>query len=293
MKMYACHLALSVAILAPMASNASVVVQWGADIGMTGGSYALNLNGNTTNPSQLDLTSPALGAPTTNGGSYYPNNTNDRSPVFFYTGVATVGEIDARLFNNTAPTTSEMRIGMRDLDDGIAGSAVQGSQIIMWTQDGYDYGTGPSHGFLNGGDTNSVTLTSMTATFTGTNSSVDFYWVIRLGSDFYATGGNALNEGTELTDPSAALWFEYDPLTDITDLSNQGSAVVLSSFDNLTAVGMLLDFDASSTGSTIYVLPEMTEFQATGVIPEPSTYAGIIGLVGLMYVIRRRKATKA
>lgn len=277
----------------PFALSGVTIVQWGADANMTGGTFGLNLSAAST-PTQLDLSDPAMPDPVTNGGSYYPNNTNSRSPVFFFTQDVEAGAADTRVINGSPPANSEMRLGMRDTD-GSDGYHAKGSMIAVWTKDGYNYPSGPSHGFLNGGDANPVTLTSLSVNpFTGNggaSESYPFYWVIRLGSTWYANDAGPVSSAGDLADPSAVDWFEFDPLTDFTDLSNSGSAGPLSNFDNLTAAGMMLTFDHTSTG-TIYLLPETTRFQVDGtVVPEPRTTALLLGATGVLaaLVIQRRK----
>lgn len=271
----------------PLLSEAVVAIQWGPDTNMTGGGFGINLSPNSPDPSIIDLTNPANPDPVTNGGSYYPNNTNSRSPVFFYTGVANAGELDNRIINNNAPAISEMRIGMRDTDGG-DGFVVQGANLALWTQTGFDYASGPDHGFLNGYDSAPATLESINSSWTtngGTASAeTTLYFIIRLGSSFYATGGDSLAASTDLLDPASATWFNYDPLTDIEAI---GTEAALANFDNLTAAGVLTTFDYTSA-SAIYINAEMGEFQVN-VIPEPHTYALIAGFAGLLIAIRRRQ----
>ncbi|WP_269540470.1 hypothetical protein [Cerasicoccus fimbriatus] len=271
----------------PLLSEAVVAVQWGPDTNVTGGGFGINLSPNSPDPSIIDLTDPGNPDPATNGGTYYPNNTNSRSPVFFYTGVANAGELDNRIINNTAPATSEMRLGIRDTDGG-DGFVAQGANLVLWTQTGFDYASGPDHGFLNGYDSTPATLESINsswATNGGTAAAqTTLYFIIRLGSDFYAAGGDSLSASTDLLDPAAATWYNYDPLTDIEAI---GSEATLTNFDNLTAAGVMTAFDYTS-GSAIYLNAELGEFQVN-VVPEPQTYALIAGCTGLLIAIRRRQ----
>jgi len=273
-------------------ASAVVVVQWGADENVTGGGFGINLTPNSPNPEIIDLTNPNNPAPATNGGTYYPNNTNARSPVFFFTGVATAGVLDDRIINNTPPATSDLRIGMRD-QDGADGFAIQGANLVIWTQDGFDYATGPDHGFLNGGDANPVTLTSLQSSWSfngGTAAGLtNVYFVIQQGSDFYATSMGTGAGAIDLLDPASADWFDYDPLTDITDLSDEGNAGVLPNLDNVSAVGVLTTFDHTDTDN-IFVNASVAEFVAEGtVVPEPGVYAAVLGLGVLAFAWRRRQ----
>lgn len=293
MKYYTPSILTGIALLAlsPVASGV-VVVQWGPDENVTGGGFGINLSPNPGDPNVIDLTDPANPDPATNGGTYYPNNTNSRTPTFFYTGVQNAGSLDARIINNTSPAVSDIRLGMRD-QDGSDGYAVNGANLAIWTKDGFDYATGPDHGFLNGGDANPVTLTSLSSSWTSNGGTAagltTFYWVIRLGNDFYATGGDSIAQSTDLADPASANWFSYDPLTDITDVSNAGSAAPLPNLDNLTAVGVLTTFDHTSTGN-IFINSSVEQVIAEGVVvPEPGVYAAIAGLGVLIFVVRRRK----
>jgi len=272
--------ALIVGLTAGLAGTAmaETIVSWGpaTDI-VTGQQGTIGGEGS----SSIDFGTPSN---PTIGASYYPNNAG-KSPVFYFASTATAGNLDVRILDN-GTNNDEFRMAMNDNSGDPR--VVDGAIAIVWTKDG----DGSNFGFLNGGDANPVTLTSISTTFNDNGSanraSVDRRWIIRLGSDFYVSEAFDYTSNMSLADPSTANWFSYDPATDIRAIDEVNDQVALASFDDLTAVGTLQEFSRTETDRNIFLLPEMTSFTVTGdVVPEPAS--AMLILVGTTFMATRRR----
>lgn len=153
--------------------------------------------------------------------------------------------------------------------------------------------------FLNNLDTGSVSITSMSVSYSGfintTDSSTDFQgrYVVRIAGVYYVTQSTfnlALNSGSNTLNGSALqseLWAVYTPSTNLN--FDQGSAV-FSSLDltGITGVGVYFENDGwsgSDVSSTPYGLG-IRSFEVQG-IPEPSSLA-LFGLAALFFANRFR-----
>lgn len=117
----------------------------------------------------------------------------------------------------------------------------------------------------------------------------DWYVAIRTSSGDWFASAQA-SDGNNWSDPaftvaltSESLWrpFEFDPGTSIG--LTEDPLVSYSSFaSDITAFGFFGDIRASTTH-------RIDNYTVSGVIPEPSTYAAILGLGALVFVLFRRR----
>lgn len=111
---------------------------------------------------------------------------------------------------------------------------------------------GSAYGFLNGADTGNAHLAKMRVRVktTGLNSTSQLRFVIRRGAQYYisedcgavtsvfsaiAPGNSTPYEEIAVANPAAVNWHPYDPATDQLAF---GAPVVLTRFDQITAVGL-------------------------------------------------------
>lgn len=277
---YKISVAFATLALATASAQAVTIVSWGPspDI-ITSAKGTIGGEGS----SSIDFSTPSNPAI---DGTYYPDNTG-HNPVFYFASTATTGNLDVRMLDGGA-NNDEFRMAMSDTTGDPR--EVDGNIAIMWTKDG----DGSNFGFLNGGTANPATLTSITATFnsngSGNNAFVDIYWIIRLGSSFYISQDFNFNNTSSLPDPSAVNWFDYNPDAASTgDITAIGASATLANFEDVTGVGFMLKF-VQTSATNIFLLPEMTSFTAEAdVVPEPSTYALMVGLAALGGMLWRRR----
>jgi hypothetical protein len=189
----------------------------------------------------VNLTTPA--SPSI-GGAY-----STHSPLFFAAAKALSGNSENawRVINNANPGDGTGDAILVSFNKDTAATN-DGVFTAIWTQDG----TGSAHGFLNGANTGNVTLANMRVRVktTGLNSTSQLRFVIRRGAQFYisedcgavtsvfsaiAPGNTTPYEEIALANLAAVAWHPYDPATDMLAF---GAPVVLTSFDQITAVGL-------------------------------------------------------
>lgn len=153
--------------------------------------------------------------------------------------------------------------------------------------------------FLNGGDATTLSIgTGSQLTFRASDGQAGGYnmhWLVQGGDGtFYLSqtgitlpGGNVFQthtaDGTTLL---SLAWVEFDPTSSI--YMNPGSAsAVVPDFSDVIALGVYAH-------NAIYggrIQARVTQFEAV-VIPEPSFYAALFGLLSMGMVIWRRRAQK-
>ena len=153
--------------------------------------------------------------------------------------------------------------------------------------------------FLNGGDATTLSIGSDASlsfrAADGQAGGYDMHWLVQGGDGtFYVSqagitlpGGNVFQ--THSVDGTTLLgldWVLYDPASSI--YLNPGSAsLVAPNFSDVIGLG-LYGHNAIYGGR---VQMRVSQFEAT-VIPEPSTYAALLGLLGLGLVLLRRRAQR-
>ena len=275
-------------LLAFSYSHAQVtVVQWGTGTDIVSANQGVTSAFEGENDTSLNTgtsSNPTVGA------DYYNSNTG-RNPVFFANSVNTQGTGTSFSIANdfTADSVDYDIITFNiSADSNVSNRA---SALVMWTKAGDG-----SFGFLNGGDSNDVTLSSLSATGnvnSVANSSFETRFVIQLGSTYYISEdlgrfgtGNQGYTTLSIADVTAAAWSAYDPVTNFT--TTIGSTVTLSDFSDLNAVGLYYDRDVTGTNrfSNLY----LAGFEAQGtVVPEPSSFALLLGAVTMALVATRRR----
>ncbi|MGC9451343.1 MAG: PEP-CTERM sorting domain-containing protein [Oceanipulchritudo sp.] len=143
-------------------------------------------------------------------------------------------------------------------------------------------GTGPS-GLSLSMDVNNIIV----------DSTVRFF--IKADGEEYVSSTSWTGDvtGATIADVSAESWYVLDAF-DIDDLlaNTSGSAVLGSTFTNITAVGVqteLVGFDGTVSSTSIGI--NVDSFVVTAV-PEPSTYALLAGMATLGLVMFRRRRVR-
>jgi len=242
--------------------SAATIVNWGDSDDMVAGTRGMAGQGLDT----LDFTSFAAPSSGTEYAVYAatPGVTADFYASAFYTSDVTVGNQATGLrINNDNPDVLNFAVSE-------ASATQTDNHAIMFWQDSE---------FLTG-DRELESISVTTAINTG---SADLYFVIRLGSNYYRSSAATSPGSVSLTDPSTTSWFDYDPLTDFSDLS--GSLASLGSFDNLTGVGFYGHNDGGNFNQFKIQSVEVTA------IPEPASAALFIGL-GLYGLAAARRRSR-
>ncbi len=204
------------------------MVQWGPGTNI--------LNGNQNFVNGLDTLSIDTNTPSTPavGASYYPDNA-DATPIFYAAASAlTTNSVNTYRLNEADPDNDVMIISFAKDDAEVNAGAF----AAVWMRDG----DGSSFGFLNGANTNDVTLAhiglaaSVNSSATGPN---ELRFIIQQGDDWYISDvRGTITAGTfaevkEIANPYAVQWYAFDP----SDISAIGSPVDLLMFNDINAVG--------------------------------------------------------
>lgn len=250
-------------------TSAVTVVHWG------GSNLAANYSQNLTTGKNVDTLD--LGTPSnpTVGSSYYSDST-DANPVFYaaslwtYDGTPAAGNFVWRVDPTaTGQITTSINTGVAS--DPLT-SSIQ--SIYIWQKEN----------FLNGGDANPVALNDITLN-TGVNGGAgSLRFVVQNGSNWY------VSDSTTTQDLSLSSfttsWYDYDPVEDFTDFTGAIAGVTTNDFTDVTAVGLWMD--KTATGQYIVRTFQSIDVDAT-VVPEPSTYAMLVGFAALTLVYTRRR----
>lgn len=208
------------------------------------------------------------------GPSYYPDATG-KTPTFYAATIAVNDDGPKNLGNWRLDDSNPDRIFSNNNEAvGYSGNN-DIHQITMWKKDS----------FLNGGDSNPVSLTSDTSLSVSTSGnsggSIARFVIQENDTTYYVSdlapsiGGNTF----EISDPTSVDWFVYNPESDYLAIG----ALATPTFNNITGVGSYTIRDNSGRFTQHYY----TAFEAYGVIPEPSY--SIIGLGVLVFAVQRRR----
>jgi hypothetical protein len=178
------------------------------------------------------------------------------SPVFFAAATALSGNsVNNYRISNGGDELDTLRIAFAS--DGAARN--DGVFTVIWQQ----RGDGSHYGFLNGGDIGSVRLANIELrgrVNAASLSATETRFIVRIGDAFYISNSRAsitaqtFLETVALAHPAAADWYRYDPANH----ALIGEPVVLTDFDNVTAVG----FSYRTFGAGSYQSLDVAEFRA-------------------------------
>ena len=115
----------------------------------------------------------------------------------------------------------------------------------------------------------------------------DIRWVVQNGSEFFISQGT----GASLLNPNAQNWAPYNPTSDAygLDFSKVVDDYTARVFDDVQAVGFLVyTIDGGDQVINARAWATLGNVQITA-IPEPSTYAALLGLAVLGLVMVRRR----
>lgn len=256
---------LSLLVLAPVASLHAqvVVVSWGpaTDIVTTNTNLTFNKDSVVVNFSQFS-------SPTS--VNYYPNDAG-KTPDFYGA---------SKGFNQDGDFNVTWRINENASGDSIWSSISNSGatqtdvhQIAIWTIDE----------FINAGSATEVSLVSMAAVKQQNTGNHVTRFVVRLGATDFYVSEIVTGNSPSLPDPTTVDWFSYDPTTNFTSIGALAS-LAPADFQTMTAAGVYLH---NSVGGA-FNQSRLMSFEVMAV-PEPGTYALLLGVLGLGLVLVRRR----
>lgn len=250
------------------AASAQEAVHWDA----TDGYVAAWRNGTGLSAGSVGFSDTIARSPDT--------ETTDYTGGTYYGGAISDGTNGIQWFR---VGTSYMDFGGYTQENGDALTA-----IYIWDQSD----------FLNGYDTGSVSITSLSAELSSAGSSQSqgyVRWLIEVGDTYYVSDSFEVAYSTvtsySLDDLLSVSWYSITPSTSMTTIS--GTAWGAEDFSSVTAVGLwyqVVDERTSLSGDQS-AFGRITSFSATA-IPEPSAYAMSFSGLALLATLAVRRTRR-
>lgn len=271
-------LAVAVGCLASVASAqvAVQVINWGGD-GIVSGSVSL------TNPAAFSpstIISPQLGynAPAFSGDYVHTGNaTGTTWQIFANNALGGASNKDwIQLSYSSATTSANVHQALVFFSQNVFGGGLDTGTVALTTETALEYRARRTGG-----------LTAET----------QHRMVIAIGADYYITGSLGTQGGSQggdlvtLADPTAATWFSFDPVSGVSAASIGAAADIVSNgqITGITGLGLWFNNSRQNTSGTLNMNITDISFNAVSAIPEPSAYAAMAGLCGLVLAATRRR----
>jgi len=293
----AAHLVASAALLAiPAASHASLIVDLRASTGWVTGAVTSNRTGTDTigdfdgggtnndrrNVIAFNTTTPMFtsGQLPVQSGTFYGGKNN----TFYGTNATLVGAQN-QIFDGG---------GLGGVDRYVLGSAANpgasflqtAALVALWN----------NTDFLNSGATNQVNITSNTAFSVqlGAQAPLTARWLVQIGGIYYVSNENFTTNTTLVgqvinsTGITTTTWAPINLTANGGNLTATPGTYASLTLDNIQSVGVYASYSANSTQNVRWTL-EGFSVDAL-VVPEPSTYAMLLGGIITLLLFRRRRA---
>ena len=259
--------ATSVSFVVATSAQSISVVQWGPEDDIVTGFS--NTNRNVVQVDLATAFNPDIG---THG--YYQGGNPGNASAIFYGTVYNSTDGDSRLQIPNSITPNPLTFDFSNGTDTSATREIAG--LALWQK---------SDGFLTSNTISFADLSlSLDHSVNGSTARGEVRFVVREGAgDFFISNDlgtlSAANAGVA-NESMVSSWFSFDPTVSVLDVG----AVATPTLSDITAIGFSYYKQDQFTNATFRV----SEFSATA-IPEPSTYAAILGFGALALVVWRRR----
>lgn len=271
-------LALSLAPISTL--NAALMVDWGGDYVSGNRSYSNPSAGGVAGPNSADkLGGFSSGAPVLLSPATAYDGTSD---TFYGEIIRTSGTSTFTTSNggNAASWIQQNNTSDR-IEIKLASSAV--SALFLWKQTD----------FLNGLNTGSLNLGAGSTVSTAVDTyaaGVPGRAVVKSAGNYYISSAIFSATGTSSSDLTTLSWFSYTPATSISSIGASYDLVSNGVISNVTEIGFFTGITAV-VANAVRISSVEFNYVAGAVIPEPSTYATLAGLLLLgVCSLRRRHA---
>jgi len=268
-------------LIAPIpALNAALIVDWGGNYVSANRSYGNPSAGGVFTSNSADKfggfsggdplqLNPSINYSGTSGTFYGQISRTAGTGVFTSSGGAASG---TTVSNNANADRLEIKL------DG-TGNAAAG--VFLWKK--ADFLNGQNSGTLNfaAGSTVSTTIDTFSGGMTGRA-------VLKAGGNYYISSAIFSSVTSSQFDLTTLNWFHYDPAASLTTIGSTATLVVGGVIGNVTEVGFFTGV-SGVTPNAVRVSSLEFNYVAGAVIPEPSTFAFVSGLLILGMCAQRRR----